>query len=756
MAPRLLVLLTATLLALVGFHAPAAAQDDEDFPEEPYEDPPPDEPPPSTFGPPAPQPAPGGGGTQVSADFSGTLQILKAPAPTGGPGAGGAPEIFPEARKVFMSVRDTDPIPIETARRGGKWLCSSGQCTVSIGDPGPSKIGDDMLRSIKLQMPRLPLPITIWGRIDQKGQRVLDFDPVLLGRRSYAHIFAYKPVEVPSGEGGKAPRKPERVQAGRDGQAPVPTPDSAELTLGLQWPRQSEMANFKYIAIVDTCGNARVQPFQRTFTVPVFEVATGGCGPADGKVLRVFPGGGWIRVTAFNLDATASSNVVNATYRVSIPPLENLVESNPARQLFPDLLLSELKVDCGPIVRKAPTDAQGIPAPPPGLLPKGPPPGAPPPPPPGVTAKASAGGADKSNLAGQRPPAAGGRPAAPGSRPAAGSPPPASASGPPRASAPPPAEPKSEADHDASKPGPVHLDHQSVIIAPEPLRLGNCRLMITGQTKRRLASPLSLWVSLTRTDRTQNGTPIELLPDGRWLVTPGSSEFPIPPLSDNFDGDSRLKLTVYSDPLSADSKVVLLSDSVRVASTLRSSEPIEPERARRLIGSVTIHSVPLCGESNFETLDAAGNCLRAYVTIPAMLATLQVTRAPWLEKPLVTRSVLSAIGVAVAFDSYDPVERRAFPVAGQVGGFVQTLGDGRIGILGYLGIAPTIPVLGTGGNTTSFGFLAGVGLEYITNETGPDEGLKPAAFLSVVVQVGQASPEVSLAGKTSLSAYGGE
>ncbi|HLM73565.1 MAG TPA: hypothetical protein VK459_12760, partial [Polyangiaceae bacterium] len=176
MAPRLLVLLTATLLALVGFHAPAAAQDDEDFPEEPYEDPPPDEPPPSSFGPPAPQPG-GGSGTQVSADFSGTLQILKAPAPTGGPGAGGAPEIFPEARKVFMSVRDTDPIPIETARRGGKWLCSSGQCTVSIGDPGPSKIGDDMLRSIKLQMPRLPLPITIWGRIDQKGQRVLDFDP---------------------------------------------------------------------------------------------------------------------------------------------------------------------------------------------------------------------------------------------------------------------------------------------------------------------------------------------------------------------------------------------------------------------------------------------------------------------------------------------------------------------------------------------------------------------------------------------------
>lgn len=750
-APRFLVILTATLLALVGFHAPASAQDDEDFPEEPFEDPPPDDPPPA-MGPPT-----SGGGTNVSADFSGTIQILKAPGPTGGPGAAGTPEIFPDARKVFMSVRDTDPVPIETARRGGKWLCSTGQCTMSLGDPGPSKIGDDMLRSIKLQTPALPLPLTIWGRIDNKGQRVLDFDPVLLGRRSYAHIFAYKPVESPSEEGsGRAPRKPEKVQAGRDGQPAIPTPDSAEITLGLQWPKQSEMANFKYIAIVDTCGNARVQPFQRTFTVPVYEVATGGCGPADGKVLRVFPGGGWIRVTAFNLDATASNNVVNATYRVSIPPLENLVESNPARQIFPDPLRTDLKVDCGPVVRNAPTGPQGIPAPPPGYLPKGPTAGAPPPPPPGVTAKATAGGPDarppaagaKSNLAGQKPPASGNRPAAAGSPPSAGTP--------PRAPAPSPMPPPPAADEDASKPGPVNLDHQSVIIAPEPLRLGNCRLVLGGQTKRRLGSPLAFWVSLTRTDRTQNGTPIELLPDGRWIITSGSAEFPIPPLSENFDGDSRLKLSVFSDPLSADSKVVLLSDAGRVASSLRSSEPTEPERARRLVGSVTIHSVPLCGESNFETLDAAGNCLRAYVTIPAMLATLQVTRAPWLERPLVTRSVLSAIGVAVAFDSYDPVERRAFPVAGQVGGFVQSLGDGRIGILGYLGVAPTIPVLGTGGNTTSFGFLAGVGLEYITNDSGPDEGLKPAAFLSVVVQVGQANPEVSLAGKTSLSAYGGE
>jgi hypothetical protein len=130
-----------------------------------------------------------------------------------------------------------------------------------------------------------------------------------------------------------------------------------------------------------------------------------------------------------------------------------------------------------------------------------------------------------------------------------------------------------------------------------------------------------------------------------------------------------------------------------------------------------------------------------------MLATLQVTRAPWLERPLITRSILSAVGIAFAFDSYDPVERRAFPIAGQIGGFVQDLGDSRIGLLGYVGIAPTVPILGEGGNTTSIGLLGGIGAVYITSANGPDEGFKPAAFLSVVVQIGQASPQVSGGGQ---------
>lgn len=677
-------------------------------------------------------PAPGPGvTTSGAADFTGSLQVVR------GPGGASAPaaslEIFPDASKVWLSIRDVDPIPVETARQGGKWLCAGGGCTATIGETGQSKIGDDMLRSIKLQTSSLPLPLTIWGRVGARGQRFLDFDPMLIGRRSYAHIAAYEPV--PPGQ-----KKVPKVTARRDGKEAARTPDMGELTLGLSWPKQSELADFRYLAIVDSCGNARVQPFQRTFIVPVLLVAQGGCGSADGTVLRIFPSGGWIRVTAFNLEQPASGNVVNVTYRVSVPALENLVESNPARLLFPDPVQSDLQVDCGPAKRRALTPG-GIPTPPPGAqMTK---PGAAPAAPPGAAPSAPPAAPGSASPAAPPPSAV-----KPGdkAKPASG-PPPGALAPVAKPSGPPPGPPPPEKD----KPGPQPLAHQGLVIAPEPLRLGNCRIKLTGQTKGRLVAPLALHVSLQRTDKTQNGAPIELLPDGKWIVTPSNAEFNIPPLSENFDGDSRLRLAVYSDPLSADGKVVLISDATRVAATLRSPDVGEPERARRLIGSVTIHSVPLCGETNFETLDAAGSCLRAYVTVPAMLATLQVTRAPWVEKPIFTRSVLSAVGLALAVDSYDPVQRRAFPIAGQVGGFVQSLGDGRIGLLAYVGVAPTIPVLGEGGNTTSVGLLGGIGVEYITNENGPDEGLKPAAFLSLVVQVGQASPATSFGGSGSAS-----
>jgi hypothetical protein len=537
---------------------------------------------------------------------------------------------------------------------------------------------------------------------------------------------------VPVAPGGAAPAAPPvdpfAVEACHDQMPQPPSPDSAELVLGLKWPEPAELADFRYLAIVDSCGNARVQPFQRTFSVPAFEVASGGCGQPDGKVLRVFPTGGFLRITAFNLDAPASGDVMNVTYRVTVPALENLEESSPAKLLFPDVQLKDLRVDCGPPIRKAPTDAQGLPRPPPGVVPDAPP---------GATKPAVAPPAGKS-----APPATkGGKSEA--LVPKAKEPPP------------PPSPPPDKPDN---KPGAQALDHTSLVISPGPFRLGNCRISLLGQTKRRLVAPLALYVSLSRTDQVLNGSPIEMLPPdrGRWIVTPSDAEFVLPALRENFDGESRLKLVVFSDPLSPDGKVVLLSDAVRVATTLRAGEAGDPDRARRVVGSATIHTVPLCGEDNFETLDQAGSCLRAYLTVPAMLATLQITRAPWVEKPLVTRSVLSAVGVALAFDSYDPVERRAFPIAGQVGGFVENLGQGRVGLMGYVGVAPTLPVLGSGGNTTSLGFLTGVGVNYVTNENGPDEGLKPTAFLSFVVQVGQANPATSLSGKASFGTYQGE
>jgi hypothetical protein len=39
-----------------------------------------------------------------------------------------------------------------------------------------------------------------------------------------------------------------------------------------------------------------------------------------------------------------------------------------------------------------------------------------------------------------------------------------------------------------------------------------------------------------------------------------------------------------------------------------------------------------------------------------------------------------------------------------------------------------------------------VGVVYVINEKGPDEGAKPAAFLSVLVSVGQANPWVKSGG----------
>jgi len=290
----------------------------------------------------------------------------------------------------------------------------------------------------------------------------------------------------------------------------------------------------------------------------------------------------------------------------------------------------------------------------------------------------------------------------------------------------------------ASTPSGQPMAHQGLVIAPEPLFRGNCRVELRGQTKRRLVAPLALRLRITRTDKLIERP---VLIDEPWIVTPNDATFRIPPLDPGrFDGESRLRIEVYSDPQSTQGNVILLSDAGRIA---RGPETIADERWQRLVGSVTVYSAPLCGDSNFETVEGAGTCMRGYFTVPAMLATIQLTRAPWVERPLITRSILSAVGIAFAFDSYDPVEREAFPIAGQIGGFVQDLGDDRIGLLAYVGVAPTVPILGEGGNTTSIGVLGGLGAMYITNSDGPDEGFKPSAFLSIVVQVGQANPALS-------------
>src|SRR5262249_52809134 len=157
--------------------------------------------------------------------------------------------------------------------------------------------------------------------------------------------------------------------------------------------------------------------------------------------------------------------------------------SNPAKLLFPDLLLQDLQVDCGPALRKAPTDVIGIPAPPPGAKPPAPPPA---------------------------PPGKGGPPGKPGDKPPANGAP--SNPPPPPVSEPVPLPPPKEIP--ASKPGSQPLSHGAVVIAPEPLKQGNCRIRLQGQTKRRLVAPLALFVRLTRTDITgQDGAPIDLLPE---------------------------------------------------------------------------------------------------------------------------------------------------------------------------------------------------------------------------------------------------
>ena len=737
------------------------------------------------------------GGSSTAADFKGSLQIVRAPgaAPSATASKLGL-DIFPEARKMPMSVHNVDAVAVERARRGGDWLCSKNKCNAMPGVAGETKEGNAMLRSIKVQTPAMPVPVTIWRRTSTDPEGRLDFDPSLLTQRSYKHVCAYPPVE--SSDPKVPPKKPDQMERCIHGEPADRRPDEGEIFLGLEWPRHAELAGFKYIAVADSCGNSLVYPFQRSFVVPAIDVVSGGCNVPDGRVLRIFPSGSFIRVTAFNLDAPAADDIMQVTYRVAVPPLENYSEAQPAKVLFPDFKLNELVIDCGPQLSKAPTDAQGKPLPPGGGPPRqkegpklvpieepkpapapkklgpDPTPGEEPPVPVDPIPEAPEGD-DPSMLVPKKPTDDASPPSGPGVKP------PGPPAGPPPPGSPPKALPSDGADKGptsgreaagvgkAPPPsalgtkdlshgiGAKPLNHGTLVIAPEPLRDGNCRIVWQSPLRARLTVPIALHVSLTRTDRQTDGTPQNFIPEDRqtWIVTANDYTYTLPALT-KMDGDSRLKLHIQSDPLNPNGNAVLVGDAGRVASRRYNDDGgSSDDLARRTVGSVTMHTVPLCGESNFETLEESGSCIRAYLTIPAMLATLQITRAPWIEKPLITRDVLSAVGVALAFDSYDPVERAAFPIAGQVGGFVQNLGDDRIGLMAYTGIAPTLPILGEGGNTTTFGFLAGLGITYITSANGPDEGFKPTAFISVVVQVGQASPEMSASSQSTFGTYAG-
>jgi hypothetical protein len=142
--------------------------------------------------------------------------------------------------------------------------------------------------------------------------------------------------------------------------------------------------------------------------------------------------------------------------------------------------------------------------------------------------------------------------------------------------------------------------------------------------------------------------------------------------------------------------------------------------------------------------------------MPILLASFQVTRAPWKESPIAEPRVPAGIGLALAIDSYNPVKQRPFPLAVQIGGLYQALSEGKTGVMTYIGVAPTFPVLGKGGATTSIGILLAGGATYVMDKHGPNEGFKPAAFISLVLGAGEltfkGAPSADLSASGSFSA----
>lgn len=290
---------------------------------------------------------------------------------------------------------------------------------------------------------------------------------------------------------------------------------------------------------------------------------------------------------------------------------------------------------------------------------------------------------------------------------------------------------------DPCPPKPVRPGHeiasQSFVIRPEALRSGRCRVVLHSPSAGELTTaPLLLHVSVERVDLPAETAGRQLV-DARWIISGDGSEFVLPQLT-SLDGEARLRLTVSSDPADPTGSAILFSDAVR---GVRAWQGSDAAGFRRDIATASITTAPLCGDWDFRRMDEVGSCLRAYVTVPVMLATFQITRAPWVEKPIADPSVPGGIGVALAIDSYNPAKQQAFPLALQFGGAFQRLTSSKNGILTYVGINPSLPVLGSGNTTTTIGLLLGGGVTYIMDSAGPNEGFKPAAFAAIVVGTGQ-------------------
>jgi len=266
----------------------------------------------------------------------------------------------------------------------------------------------------------------------------------------------------------------------------------------------------------------------------------------------------------------------------------------------------------------------------------------------------------------------------------------------------------------------------------------------------RIEAPLALRVRLFRTDVVDDRTPEErqkgMRPPGElfdvdWIVSSTSTALRLPPVGRALLGEGRLRLTITADPVVAGNAVVFFSDAAKASRAIRAAKAGIPDlyagALRRTLASTSIYSAPLCGGWQLETVEEVGNCIRGYLTIPIVLGSVSATRMPGQESTLTEVRTLGLVGMALNIDSYDPVEQRAFPLALQLGVGYQQLTDYKRGVVSYLGLAPTLPVLGEGGVTTRVGLLAGGGMTYIFDDYGPNEGFKPSAFAGLMVQVGQ-------------------